>query len=114
MSGSGGFAHMEPVTVEQESHRFGMRAQELADGWRNHESAITGLEAAIGNDVVGAAFRGAYDPECAAVRESAGAVPALLQGDADAAAVSAVLYTDGDQRSRAGFQGIPPSGPSRA
>jgi hypothetical protein len=104
MSGPGGFLHMLPADVEQAAHRMRVRAQELSDGWPGHESAIAGLESAIGTDVVGVAFRRGYDEEVAAVKGSARTVTEWLHRDADTGTISSAHYTDMDLRSLNEFQ----------
>jgi hypothetical protein len=110
MTGPGDFTDMLPAELEQAAHRLGVHARELSDGWPKHESAIAGRESAIGNDVVGAAFRGVYDREMAVLKGNARAVIELLGRDADAGTKSAGHYATAELRSMAGFEGLEPPG----
>lgn len=96
MNRLGELAAMDTTLVEQLGHRLAVRGRELADDWAGHESALADLERAIGDDVLGAAFRAMYATESATVKAAAQLVAASLRRDGEIAGTSARLYAEAD------------------
>lgn len=103
--GPGSSIRVAPATVEQLLHGLIGTVRDLAEGWSARESTIAGLERAIGNDLLGAAFHGVYDREVAMVKDAARTVPELLLRRAELVTRTVLQYGELDHGSATDLQG---------
>ena len=104
--GDNSFLEMDTDAVSDLMARLAGAGRELDNGWRAALAGITGGEAAIGDDVIGQAIRGVYEPAGRALRSAAERLPPTMLGDADAGDQCVAGYLDADRRNL-GLLGAP-------
>ncbi|MEE6258216.1 hypothetical protein [Plantactinospora sonchi] len=106
MTVPGGYLQMDVEAVEPVLHGLASTGADLDDAWSTGRSAIPAGEAAIGGDELGAAFRGIYAEDSAAVGANADRLPDTLRTDAEVGSSCVTDYVAADQRGAEALRGV--------
>jgi hypothetical protein len=101
----GDFVHMDTAGVTSMMRGLADHGLELDRGWQSAKDAISQGEAGTGGDVLGQAFRTAYEEAGRAMRAAADRLPGALAAHSDACMRCAEDYLSADARARGAFPG---------
>lgn len=85
--------------------RLSATGDELDTAWQAAKPSISGWEQGVGNDVLGAAFRGIFQADHEAVRTRAEEIPGALRTAGEAGMTGVREYQEFDTESAAHFSG---------
>jgi hypothetical protein len=98
---AGDFIHMDTDMIETVMRGLTGAGEDLDGGWRASRAEVESGEAGIGGDVLGQAFRGAYEAPSRMLRSRADELPPALRTAADNGMACCTDYVAAEGRAAA-------------